>query len=224
MWGEADWPSTRMEACLAFKAESAPQRAKLLEDLGGCKLCTSWSHPRSRCNLMEPRNPGPGARTIKCQKKSGAGVCGKEHHRLLHGSDASQASVNAARLQPRLAGDPRPNIFRGQPGSLLAAGAEGAVLEILEAPVHYKTGRKEREVVFVDPRSNMNFITPKLAERLQLRGTKTNIYLKVVDLEYQAEEVYIYQLGVEQDTRECTGWKPLGCHPSPMQCPCPTKT
>ena len=137
-----------------------------MEDLGGFELCTSSAHPRSRCNFKEPRIPGPGARTNKCQEKIGAEVCGREHHRLLHGSDASHALLNAARLQPRLARDPKPDIFRGQPGSLLAVGAAGAVFKILEAPVHSKTGRKEQRVVFVDPGSNMNFITHELSERL----------------------------------------------------------
>ena len=36
-----------------------------------------------------------------------------------------------------------------------------------------------------------------MAERLQLKGSKAKIYLKVMELEYQAKEVYIYQLGVE---------------------------
>ena len=63
--------------------------------------------------------------------------------------------------------------------------------------MHSKTGRKEQGVVFVDTGSNINFITHKLAERLQLKGSKTNIYLKVVDSEYQAKEVHIYRLGVE---------------------------
>ena len=209
-WGETDWPSNRMESCPAFKAKTAPQRAKLLEDLGGCILCTSWAHPRNLCNFKEPKNPGPGARTIKCQEKSGTGVCGKEHHRLLHGSDTSHASVNAARLQPRLAGDPRPDIFRGQPGGLLAAGAAGAVFEILEAPIHSQEGRKEQGVVFADPGSNMNFITHDLAGRLQLQGTKTNIYLKVVDSEYQAKEVKIYQLGVEDGAKKVHWMEAVG--------------
>ena len=38
----------------------------------------------------------------------------------------------------------------------------------------------------------MNILTHKLAERLQLQGTKTNIYLKVVDLEYLAIRRCIY--------------------------------
>ena len=44
---------------------------------------------------------------IKCQEKIEARVCGRKHHRLLHGSDATHASLNAARLQPRLAGQQR---------------------------------------------------------------------------------------------------------------------
>ena len=77
-WGETAWPSTCMESCPAFKAKTTPQRAKLPEDLGGCVLCTSWAHHRNLCHFVEPNNPRPG-KTIKCQERSGLGVCGREH-------------------------------------------------------------------------------------------------------------------------------------------------
>ena len=56
----------------------------------------------------------------------------------------------------------------------------------------------------------MNFITQELAERLQLRKTKTNIYLKVVDSEYQAKEMYIYQLGVEDGSKRVHWMEAVG--------------
>ena len=82
---------------------------------------------------------------------------------------------------------------------MLAAGAAGAIFEILREPTVSLGGKRQEAVVFADPGSNMNFISHTLADKLQLQGTKTDIFLKVVDSEYQAKEVNIYQLGVEDN-------------------------
>ena len=47
--------------------------------------------------------------------------------------------------------------------SLLTEGTAGAVFEILEAPIVLVEGRKTPSIVFIDPGSNMNFITHKMA-------------------------------------------------------------
>ena len=38
-WGEIDWPSQRMDACKAFVDKTATDRAKLIQDQGGCRVC-----------------------------------------------------------------------------------------------------------------------------------------------------------------------------------------
>ena len=195
-WGETDWPSSRFDSCPAFMAATPPQRAKMIDDQGGCSTCLSWGHPRIRCSMKEPRHLGPGARTLRCQQETAGGLCGKDHHKLLHGAEASHGTVNAARLLLKPPGEPRPDIFLGRPGDLLAEGAAGAVFEILEAKIISQEGRSAEDRVFIDGGSNMNFITHKLAEKLQLEGKKTDIFLKVVDSEYQSKEVNIFQLGV----------------------------
>ena len=202
-WGEIDWPSNRFDSCTAFTAATPPHRSKILDDHGGCTTCLSWAHTSRRCNLKEPRNPGPGARTLRCQEETGKGVCGKEHNRMLHGAEVSHGTANAARILTRPVEGPRPDIFQGRPGDLLAAGPSGTAFEILEATVLSQSGAKEQDRLFVDGGSNMNFITHELARRLQLVGTSTDIFLKVVDSEYQAKEVKIFQLGVlDRDQKE----------------------
>ena len=57
LWGEADWPSSQMEACPAFKAETAPKRAKLLKDLGG--LAVNYA-PRGLIKNIPATSGNPG--------------------------------------------------------------------------------------------------------------------------------------------------------------------
>ena len=168
-WGSITWPSSRLQDCDAFLALSPPQRAKVIEEQGACVTCLSWTHPKPRCSLKEPKNPGPGAVSLRCQEREGTGVCGRAHHRILHGSNAAYASANSVLGAPRGLGASRPDLFAGRPmGSILAERTAGAIFEIVEAPVKSMEGRKVLGIVFTDSGSNMNFITHHLAQQLQL--------------------------------------------------------
>ena len=161
-WGVLSWPSSRLHDCNAFVTLSPPQRAKVIQEQGGCVICLSWMHPRVRCNMKAPKNPGLGAASLLCQERDGTGVCGQAHHRMLHGSKAADTSENAVVGAPRghLVGPSfrevppfgpllefgrssaaghggfRPDWFSGRPmGSLLAEGTAGGIFEIVEAPV-----------------------------------------------------------------------------------------
>ena len=79
--------------------------------------------------------------------------------------------------------------FSGKPtGDLLTEGTAGAIFEILEAPVVSTGGKKILRLVFIDPGSNINFITHKLAGKLQLEGTQRKIFMKRVNKEYTERE------------------------------------
>ena len=90
-------------------------------------------------------------------------------------------------------------------GSLLTKGTEGTIFEITEAPVVSVEGRKTQSIVFIDPRSNMNFINRKLAYKLELEGAWTKIYMKRVNEEYTERAVKVYRLGVE-DAKKQIHW------------------
>ena len=66
-------------------------------------------------------------------------------------------------------------------GSLLTEGTEGTIFEITEAPIVSVEGRKIQSILFIDPGSNMNFITRELAYKLHLEGALTKIYMKRVN-------------------------------------------
>ena len=59
--------------------------------------------------------------------------------------------------------------------------------------------------MFIDPGSNINFITHELAGQLQLEGTLTKIFMKRVNEEYTEREVKVYRLGVE-NAKKLVNW------------------
>ena len=73
---------------------------------------------------------------------------------------------------------------------------------MIEAPVVSVEGRKTQSIVFIDPGSNMNFITRELAYQLQLEGAWTTVFMKRVDKEYIVKEVKVYRLGVEDEKKQ----------------------
>ena len=51
-WGSLQWPSDRLQECKAFQALSPPQRAKVIQEQGGCVVCMSWAHTKARFSGM----------------------------------------------------------------------------------------------------------------------------------------------------------------------------
>ena len=143
-WGSLRWPSNRMQECKAFQALNPQQRARVIQDQGGCVICLSWAHPKFKCQLVWRHTEG--GPSIGCEEKEGSRVCGRQHHRLLHGSKSAYASTNALAGIPGGHGGSRPDWFSGVPlGSLLTEGTEGTIFEITEAPVVSVEGTKDPE-------------------------------------------------------------------------------
>ena len=114
-----------------------------------------------------------------CQESKGTEICGRAHHKILHGSNSAYVAADFGWGTPRGPGKFRPALFAGRPvGSLLTAGTAGAIFEIVEAPVLSVEGRKVPGIVFTDSGSDMNFITHNLAQQLQLGGAHAKIRLK----------------------------------------------
>ena len=88
-WGSLSWPSSRLQDCGEFRALSSTQRATVIEEQGGCVTCLSWAHTQQRCSLKEPKSPGSGAASLRCQESEGTGICGRAHHGMLHGSNSA---------------------------------------------------------------------------------------------------------------------------------------
>ena len=50
--GSLPWPSDRLQECTAFQALNPQQRAKVIQDQGGCEVSVSWAHTKARCNMV----------------------------------------------------------------------------------------------------------------------------------------------------------------------------
>ena len=138
-------------------------------------------------------------------------MCGLPHHRLLYGSKSAYGSANAAAGALRGHGGSRQDWFSGTPlGSLLTEGTNRANFEILEEPVVSVEGRKVQGIVFTDPKSNMNLITHKLAQQLQIERGLTKIIMKTVNKDYSEREVKLYCLGVEDAKRQIHWMEAVG--------------
>ena len=109
-------------------------------------------------------------------------------------------------------------------GSLLTEGTSGAIFEILEAPVVSTEGKKILSLVFIDPGSNINFITHELAGQLQLEGTLNKIFIKRVDKEYTEREVKVYRLRVEDAKKQVHWIEAVGVGSITESCRYKTKT
>ena len=92
--GSIPWPSRRRRECSTFRDLNPTQRANLMEDLGGCVTCLSWTHTNQECSLKEQRNPDSGAASVRCQGSEGTEICGRAHHRILYGSKSKYADAD----------------------------------------------------------------------------------------------------------------------------------
>ena len=70
--------STRLFMCDVYKGKLQIEKGRLLEDVGGLRLCTSWIHSAARCYQDKRAGITP------CSVKSGTSVCDKAHHKSLH--------------------------------------------------------------------------------------------------------------------------------------------
>ena len=171
------WPFDWLHECKDFQALNPQQRAKVIQEQGGCVVCLSIAHTNVRCNMVWRHTEG--GPSIGCQEKKGSGACGQQHLRLLHGSKSAYASANVVAGALRGQASYRPDWFSGRPmGSLLTEGTAVAVFMIMEAPIVSVVGRKTQSFVFVDAGSNMNFITlPKVKlYRIAVEEAKKQIH------------------------------------------------
>ena len=209
-WGNLEWPSARLEDCPAFRAKPLKERAKLLEDEGGCALCTSTSHARDRCWIVQYNKPQQ-----QCKEKVGTGECGRPHHPTLHGSASAYCQSNAA-LRTSGAQDhssytssDKVNAHPGPQVSLQEL-TSGCLFEHLTIPVQRSSGGWSEALTICDSASNTNFITTALAEQLNLQGQEVEFFLSVIGNQYCQKKSLMYALTIRDRMGELHLVKALG--------------
>merc|ERR1711867_125806 len=107
------WFKSRLSACSVFRSKTPEERAAIVTEAEGCSLCLDWTgeHKATKCKSTT----GKGQSYEACIKPEGAGVCGKPHNTMLHGStnrycNSARRIVNVNQGGPRFWG-------RGEPGA-----------------------------------------------------------------------------------------------------------
>ena len=207
-WGTDEWPSQRLEACPTFVAFTPAVRAKLIEDEGGCGLCTSTSHVVKKCFSMDKFRMA--VNDPKCKEVStrGGGVCGKLHHRLVHGSGNVYCQANltvTCHLDTQMEGGTQiteVEVEEGMESATFVTRADvidrttRCLFEHLVVPVMAEGGNVQREIVLTDTAANTNFITHGLARELGAKGTYVEYSLKVVDSQYRKRKTLAYTIAI----------------------------
>ena len=163
---------SRFSACDTFRKMSVPERASLVEKVGGCALCLEWTadHKRENCT-----SKGMGGKAYeRCSKMEGGKVCGKLHSRLLHGATTKYCCfmrVNSVAKH----GDP----VAPTPEDLEANDAASALLQVESVPMEAASGKVERRTVFWDTGSNVNLAAKALAEAMGWPGFEVELSLRV---------------------------------------------
>ena len=152
----------------------------MIEEQGGCVSCLSWAHTTLKSSLKEPKNPGPGAASLRCQEREGTGVCDRAHHKMLHGSKFAYMSANLVLGAPRGPVASRSDLFGKAPRQPSSRRQRCSNLRDSGSPCDVGgEGRKVPGIVFTDSGSNTNILIHNLAQQLQLEGANTKIFLKL---------------------------------------------
>ena len=74
-FGKAQWPSVLLSSCPRFHIMSPHDRRLLVDQIGGCFMCTSWEHLTADCRARSKS---------RCPVVIAGFTCGLDHHKLLH--------------------------------------------------------------------------------------------------------------------------------------------
>jgi hypothetical protein len=155
---------TRLSVCLAFINMSVAARAALVEDVKGCAVCLDWTGSHTRQDCKETVN---GKAYGSCKEASGSsGTCGKQHHRMLHGSSAkfcNYVQVNS--------------VSRAAPSEAEIEDAE-KVTSLMQMQKIKIEGNDEDAVVFFDSGSNINLVRAAYAKAAGWHGIDLKLSLQ----------------------------------------------
>jgi len=75
LFGLANWPSDRLHSCSKFHKMTLDERIDILNRVGGCLKCSSWTHAQDSCNTRSKST---------CPVIVSGVTCGERHHKLFH--------------------------------------------------------------------------------------------------------------------------------------------
>ena len=169
-FGPAKFPASRLENCPKWKALSTKEKAEKVQEVGGCKACTSWSHAFDNC--WQPQR-------FKCKVKVNGSDCGAAHNTALHNSGVAYCNKVAMRAAMTQLSEDKPGL------------EQNVLLEIQAVEVcgHNAT-------VLFDNGSSATLVTHTFAQRVGLKGKKITYYLRVVGQGYSKKSTLMYKLKI----------------------------
>ena len=164
-FGQAQWPSNRLESCPQFALKSVKERGELVEKLKGCYKCTSFKHSADGCFIRGKTN---------CKVMTGGTACSGAHHKMLHGSGVafchkvSVTAVNAHTIADN-AGVSSDDLET--PPDL----NQPVLLEVQHVPV---SGTMSK--IMFDNGCSVAIVTHSFASKANLQGKAVSYWLAVV--------------------------------------------
>jgi len=161
-FGNAEWPSTRLDTCKKFQGMSTRERGELVERLKSCYKCTSWQHQGDAC-YSRPKST--------CNVMSGGSACGGVHHKMLHGSGVAFCHKSFMKVANARC-------------SSSSVSEDDLSLPDLNQPVLLEVHDIEIQGVLAktvwDNGSTGAMVTHRYAEKAGLKGEKVSFWLVVV--------------------------------------------
>ena len=188
---------SRLAHCPEFVKLSLQERGAMIKNAGGCTLCLDWTgeHSKESC---KSRRRGEGYPS--CDMEENGVLCGRMHHRMLHGVEGLfcnlvQANAVRTRQAPTMEDvkrlDAARNVLmqiqwievgdvRGKSVGWKLTGGDGTCRELTggDGKCNYEVGWRGNCLVFWDTGSNINLVRKKFVEKLGLEGTPVTQYLQ----------------------------------------------
>ena len=199
-FGNADWPSTRLDTCKKFLGMTTRERGELVERLKACYKCTSWQHQGDACYSRGKSS---------CNVVSGGSVCGGVHNKLLHGSGVAFCHKTSVKFARSICSGKS----EGNEVERLPDLNQPVLLEIQDIKIHGVMAK-----TMWDNGSTGAMITHKYAERAGLTGERVSYWLVVVghDSVLRHTTLYTFKMidnlgreheirafGIDQITEDC---------------------
>ena len=167
-------------------------KAVVLEEQGGCSMCTSYTRKRNKC--YQTKN-GVSAKT--CKEMEGNKVCGREHHPMLHllkNSYCMAASLITSSMLGPTYREPSPSqAALGRPGRIRKSPT--CLAALLNAPVRAVGGLQSSVgLMLEDIGATENLVMHAIAEKLKLAKVPTARLVGAAVGDPKQQQMYVYLL------------------------------
>ena len=180
----------RLIRCKEFKSKDPPQKGRVLEEVGGCRLCTGGTHNIANSRVRSIKSP--------CGAKIAKGPCSEWHHKRVHLSESEYCRTRASTEVASRRDNEQERKEAMEQGKDVDGSSTTDIkrlLAVFTIPVSSQTGcRSSSKLVLEDPASTENLITHEVAEKLGLPSKPMTLPVKVVEEMHTIKYTKIYRM------------------------------